>query len=251
MDLVRQPAVHPASPVRAGRIHAAVLATAKRGLANGAKAGPTAGGPAIGRRAAQQLAHRELSRSIYQPGIWQRILGWLSRLLAGAGGAIPGGWFGLVVLAVLAVLVISGLVLWVRPARWRRTAGHGALPDKVLSAQGHRANAERLAAANDYSGAIIERVRAIAAELEERGVVPARPGRTADELAAEAGHELPAQSRGLRQAMRLFDDVRYGDRVGTETGYQQVSQVDDDLRSARGMASSSPQPAFSGFGVPR
>lgn len=213
--------------------------------------GPAAGGPEIGRRAAQELARRELARSIYQPGIWQRIIDWLNRLLTGAGGAIPGGWFGLVVLAVVAVLAISGVVFWVRPAQGRRAGRYGVLPARRLSAQDHRGNAARLAAAGDYSGAIVERVRAIAAEMEERAIVPARPGRTAHELAAEAGRELPALSGDLRSATQLFDDVRYGDRIGTETGYQQVTRLDSELRSARATARSEPQPAIAGSGMPR
>jgi type II secretory pathway pseudopilin PulG len=212
---------------------------------------PAGGGPLIGRRAARELARRELARSIYQPGIWQRFLAWLSRLLNGAGSAVPGGWFGLVTLAVLAVLVVSGVIFWVRPVRSRRTSRSSALAGKLLRAQDHRRDAERRAAAGDYSGAIVERVRAIAAELEERGVVSARPGRTADELAAEAGRELPAHRSDLRGVMYLFDDVRYGDRDGTRAGYQQVSALDTDLRSARPTAGTQPQPAIAGSAVPR
>lgn len=216
-----------------------------------AMTGQAGGGPLIGRRAAQELARRELARSIYQPSIWQRIMAWLSRLLSGAGGAIPGGWFGLVTLAVLAVLVVSGVIFWTRPARSRRTSRSGVLPGRLLSAEDHRRNAEQRAAAGDYSGAIVERVRAIAAELEERGIVPARPGRTADELAAEAGRELPAQHGHLRTAMQLFDDIRYGDRDGTQAGYQQVSLADMELRSARPAAGAWPQPAIAGSAVPQ
>jgi hypothetical protein len=234
-----------------GRMHAARLAAARLHRAVAATAGPSPGGPQIGRRAAQQLARRELARSIYQPSIFQRIINWLQRLLNGAGGAIPGGWFGLVALAVLAVLVISGVIYWVRPARGRRGPSSALRPAMDFSARDHRARAERLAADGDFSGAIVERTRAIAAELEERGIVPARPGRTADELATEAGRELPDQAHGLRRAMHLFDDVLYGDRPGTEAGYQQVSLTDGELRSARPTASPGPQGTPAGFGVPR
>ncbi len=237
--------------VTADRMHISTLAAAKLNLAFALKAGPSPGGPLIGRRAAQQLARRELARSIYQPSIWQRIVNWLQRLLNGAGGAIPGGWFGLIALAVLAVLIISAVIFWVRPARGQRATRSAVLPTNALSAKDHRARAEQFAADGDYSGAIVERVRAIAAELEERGIVPARPGRTADELAAEAGRELPAQASGLSLAMHLFDDVRYGDRAGTEAGYLQVSLADGELRSARPMIGAGPQPTLAGFGMPR
>ena len=64
-------------------------------------------------------------------------------------------------------------------------------------------------------GAICERVRAIAAELDERGVLRPLTGRTADEFAAEAGQALPPYAADLRGAALLFDEVRYGQRVGS------------------------------------
>ncbi len=87
-----------------------------------------------------------------------------------------------------------------------------------LTAGDYRRAAERRADAGDYAGAIIERTRAIAVELETRGVLLPRPGRTASELAAEAAVSLPDHAAGLREAARLFDDVRYGDRPGTLAG---------------------------------
>lgn len=238
-------------------LHATTLAAARLGrLARGRVRSNSAGGPGpsgsqIGRRAAQELARRELARSIYRPSLWQRFIGWLTRLLNGAGRAIPGGWFGLIALAVLAALVISAVIFWTRPAKGGRTAGYGVLTEQALSAKDHRTKAEQLAAAGDFSKAIIERARAIAAELEERQIIPARPGRTAAELAAEAGAELPAQAHDLRRAMALFDDVRYGDRVGAQAGYQQVSDVDVGLRAARPMVTAGPRTAADGIGAPR
>ena len=84
------------------------------------------------------------------------------------------------------------------------------LDGERLTARDHRQNAERQAAAGDYTAAIIESVRAIAVDLEERGILPARVGRTADELAAEAsraaaGPGRRAQGRGAavrRRAVR-------------------------------------------------
>jgi hypothetical protein len=216
-----------------------------------ATSGPGGGSPLIGRRAAQQLARHELARSIYQPSIFERVLAWLGRLLNGADSAVPGGWFGLVTLAVLAVLVISGVVVWVRPARSRRVPGSGVLPDTRLRAADHRRIAEQRAAAGDFSMAIVERVRAIAAELDERDIVPARAGRTADELASEAGHELPAHRDGLRLATRLFDDIRYGDKEGTRTGYEQVTLTDNEVRTARLGAGGEAQQVLTGLAVPR
>jgi hypothetical protein len=90
-----------------------------------------------------------------------------------------------------------------------------------------------MAAAGDYTAAVIESVRAIALGLEERGVLAPRSGRTAVELAAEASGPLPGHADGLSQAARLFDDVRYGGRDGTAEGYQQMRDLDASLRAAR------------------
>ena len=102
-----------------------------------------------------------------------------------------------------------------------------------------------MAAAGDHAAAIIESVRAIAVELEERGVLPPRVGRTANEFAAEAAQPLPGHAAGLREAARLFDDVRYGERAGTAAGYQQVRELDVAIRAAKPLVSAVPTPAAS------
>jgi len=172
------------------------------------------GQPGIHRLPAQQLARRELARSIYRPSDWQRIVRaverWLNSVLGPLGPA-HGGWWTLIVIIVVVVLVFAAVLAWVGPARRsRRQRAAPVMAGGSLSAADHRRIAERLLAGGDVAGAIVERVRAIAVELESRGVLAARPGRTAAELAAEAASALPASTAGLRAAARQFDDVRYG-----------------------------------------
>jgi hypothetical protein len=204
------------------------------------------GRPLIGRRTGGRLARHELA----EISIWQRILDWLARLVSNAGTVVPGGWFGLIALAILAVLAVTAVIYWVRPATSRRAGAEPVLGGEPMSARDYRRAAERLAAAGDYSNAIVETVRAIAADLDERGVLRPRPGRTAGELAAEAGRELPSLAGDLRTVTRLFDDIRYGDKDGSLAGYQLVSRVADNVRTAR-PAAAAPEPALAGFGVPR
>ncbi len=204
------------------------------------------GGPLIGRRAARELARRELA----EVSFWERILRSITRLFNSAGGTVPPGWFGLIVLASLAVLVIIVVLFWVRPARAHRASADPVLTGKSRTAQDYRREAQRLAAARDYAGAIVDGVRAIAAELDERGILPPGPGRTADELAFEAGRELPALAADLLAVTRLFDDVRYGDKDGSMAGYELVTRVDADLRSAQ-VASQPAPPALTGIGAPQ
>jgi type II secretory pathway pseudopilin PulG len=192
-------------------------------------------GPGIHRIPAQRLARRELARSIYQPSFLARLdndlFGWLNRLSI---GPQKSGWWLLIVLIIVVVLVIAGVLYWIGPmGRSRRQRSGAVLAGTQLSAADYRREAERLADGGDYAGAIIQRMRAIAVELETRGVLLPRPGRTASELAAEAGGSLPGSAAGLHAAARLFDDVRYGDRAGTPAGYEQVRDLDESIRAAR------------------
>jgi Domain of unknown function (DUF4129) len=212
------------------------------GAAALASGGPGAG-PGIGRSAAQQLARRELSRAMYQPSLAQRLLSWLGRLGENVNVSVPGGWWALVTFIVAIVLVIAIVIFRIRPARSRRSGAGALLAGRPVSARDHRQRSERSVIAGDFSAAIIERVRAIAVELEERGILAPRPGRTADELAAEASRALGAHGRELTGAAQLFDDVMYGGRAGTQTGYQRVRELDASLQAARPVSSADLLPA--------
>jgi Domain of unknown function (DUF4129) len=207
-----------------------------------APAGGPGIGPGIGRRAAQQLARRELAKAIYQPSPFQRFLNWLGRLGSNVNVSVPGGWWALIALIVAVVLITATVIAWIRPGRSHRGGDGVLLQGRPLSARDHRLASERSAAAGDFSAAVIERVRAIAVELERSGVLAPRPGRTADELAAEASRPLAAHASELTAVMRLFDDVMYGGRDGTQAGYQRARDLDARLQVAR-PASSAGLPA--------
>ncbi len=192
--------------------------------------------PQIGRDPAQQLARRELARFIYQPSPQQRILHAISdlvqRLLGAARADFPGGWWALAAVAAAAALIVSVIFVRIRPSRARLAAG-AVLPAAGRSARHYRQEAQRLAATGDYAAAIVESMRAIAVELEERGLLAPRAGRTAGELAAEAAGPLPGSAAELSAAARLFDDVRYGEHPGSEAGYQRLRQLDDIILAVR------------------
>lgn len=202
----------------------------------------TFGAGPIGHDQARELARRELHKPIYhrdEPSflerIWQKISDWLHALLNGLNGAggTGGGWIGLVVLLVLLAIVVAAI--WWRVGRLRRDAAtrRALLPETRVTAAGHRDAAERHAAAGEWPQAIRERLRAIARDLEERAIVAPRPGRTADELAAEAGTALPGHAEAFAAGVRLFDDVWYGGRTGDAGGYRRMVELDDGLRAAR------------------
>jgi Domain of unknown function (DUF4129) len=185
-------------------------------------------GPWIGRRAGQRLARRELAKV----GFIERVLRWIGNLIGATGSVLPRGLFGLILLALLAAAAVVLVLTWARPGRAGRARGSSVLASQHLSARDYRHAAERLATGGRYGQAILERVRAIAAELNERAILQPRPGRTADELAFEASRELPGLAAQLRSATALFDDIAYGQRDGTQDGYQLVSQVDAQVQAA-------------------
>ncbi|MBG0828071.1 DUF4129 domain-containing protein [Planomonospora sp. ID67723] len=193
----------------------------------------------ITREAAQEAAARELAKSTYpKESWWDRLLegarDWLGDLIDSASG-VPGGWFSIILL----ILIILGVALPVlsmarRATRARTGDGGGELfggPSRTAAE--HRAVAEAHAAAGRWSEAIRERLRAIARDLEDRAVVERLPGRTADELAAEAARVLPGAAAELAEGARLFDDVTYGDLPGTAEGYRRMAALDELLRQAR------------------
>lgn len=201
-------------------------------------------GDPIGRDQARELARRELEKQIYHrddPSVVERILDkineWidsLTRTVSGAGQQSgTGGWIALAVIIVLLVLVAVAIM-------WRLGAVRGAaarkrtlLADEPMTAADYRAAAERHAAAGEWPEAIRERLRAVARGLEERVILEPRPGRTADELAVEAGAALPEVAAELTAAVRIFDDVWYGDRPGTAEGYALLTRLDERVQAAR------------------
>ncbi|WP_395104525.1 DUF4129 domain-containing protein [Actinomadura sp. SCN-SB] len=198
----------------------------------------------IGRDEARELARRELEKPIYhrdEPSwlerLLERVVDWLNELfgrrLVPDGQGAGGGWLSLLIILLLVAVAIA-LIAWLMRGRLNtRSRQEALLDEEPTTAKDHRAAAEEFAAAGDWPNAIRERLRALARDLEERAVLAPRPGRTADELAAEAGEALPALAGDLREGVRIFDDVWYGDRPGSADAYARVRDLDDKVRAAR------------------
>ncbi|EUA24352.1 hypothetical protein I552_3326 [Mycobacterium xenopi 3993] len=91
--------------------------------------------------------------------------------------------------------------------------------------------AEEFAAQGNWAAAIRHRLRAVARSLEEAGVLQPVPGRTANELARDAGACLPHLASEMSQAATAFNDVTYGERPGTPAAYRLVADLDEHLQS--------------------
>lgn len=204
----------------------------------------------IDRDAAHDAAQRELAKPIYpRPSLSDMIYNWIDELLyrlVAGGASIPGGWF---TVAVLLILLTVAVVVAVRIARRAMHTHRGEtsalFSGHELSAAAHRTTAQQFAAAGDWAPAIRHRLRAVARQLEENGVLNPVAGRTATELASAAGRALPSLITELGAAAEAFNDVTYGERPGLESQYRMIASLDDKLGShiSGGANDSSERPA--------
>ncbi len=199
----------------------------------------------IDRDTAHEAAQRELAKPIYpKASLTERFSEWLDDLLfriAQEGSKLPGGWFTIAVLLIILAVAIVVAVRIARRTMHTDRGGEQALFDShELTAAQHRATAERFAAEGNWASAIRHRLRAVARQLEEDGVLNPVPGRTATELAVDAGAALPDLGGELMQAATTFNDVTYGERPGTEPAYRMITVLDGHLRSRGGTSARTP-----------
>ncbi|HYZ68507.1 MAG TPA: DUF4129 domain-containing protein [Mycobacterium sp.] len=190
----------------------------------------------IDRDAAHEAAQHELAKPIYpKPSLIERLMDWIDELfykLAQGASSLPGGWLTLsVLLTLLAIAVVVAVRIARRTMRTNRGREYALFGEHELSAAEHRATAEQFAAVGNWSAAIRHRLRAVARQLEESSVLDPVPGRTATELARDAGRAIPPLAAELRGAADAFNDVTYGERPGTEAAYRMIADLDNHLRS--------------------
>jgi hypothetical protein len=195
----------------------------------------------VPRGPARDAARLELLDPAYHrhdPSIVQRVTDWLdeqvTRLFSHVGQAMAGDATGIVLLILLAVLAAAAL--WWRLGAPRREAGRATALFEARgprTADQHRAEAAAHAAAGDWQQAVREQMRALVRALEERALLDLRPGRTADEAAAEAGRVLPEHADRLAAAARTFDDIAYGERTADRAAYDGLAALDRALAATR------------------
>jgi hypothetical protein len=189
----------------------------------------------IDRDDAREAAQRELAKPIY-PRVSPKqqfidFVDMLLRQLVDKGAAVPGGWFTIsVLLIVLVVAMVAAIRIARRTLRTNR-GDHPLFGPTELSAAEHRAAAEHFAASGDWAAAIRHRLRAVARELEQTGVLDPVAGRTANELARDAGARLPGLAGELARVAETFNDVSYGELPAAAADYRIVTELDDHLRS--------------------
>jgi hypothetical protein len=195
----------------------------------------------VPRGPARDAARDELLNPAYHrhdPSLVQRAMSWLDeqigRLFGKDGESMAGGSTGAVLAVLLAAVVVAAV--WWRlgaPRREARTTAALFAHRGPRTAEQHRAEAAARAAAGDWPQAVREQMRALVRALEERTVLDVRPGRTADEAAAEAGRALPDHAAALTAAARTFDDIAYGDRTADRAAYEGLLALDRTLGATR------------------
>lgn len=194
----------------------------------------------IDRETARDAAEQELSKRIYkahEPGLVQRAIEWvidkLNELLGRASSVMPGGLPGLLLLVVLVVAVVVLLRVGLGPLRVQDLLSDRDPRARLRTADDHREQAAQAAAAGDFREAVRARFRAVIRELEQRGVLDERPGRTAGEIASEAAAAMPPIAAAMRRAADTFNEVWYGDRTATQAAYDRMVEVDDSVRRGK------------------
>jgi hypothetical protein len=215
-----------------------------------------ASGPPITRDGARDEARRELAKSIYddsEPDWVTQVFEWINRqvirlwnwLNPDTSGGI-GGFTGLGALAIVLVLVALVVVarLWLGPVRRSARRPHDEVDLHSTSSSSQlREEAEAFAGRGAYAEAVRSRLRAVVRMLEERGVLDPRPGRTAQEIAAEVGGLAPAAADALDAAVSVFGEIWYGGRAASEDSYATVVHADLALSKLRRRALSDDDPS--------
>jgi hypothetical protein len=190
----------------------------------------------ITRDGAAHAAHSELSKHIYQqarPSITQQVLGaiwrWLVKAYHRIIDATPGGAVGLlVIIAVLALVVVFVTRSGVSGRRRSSGASGLDLPADV-SSEKLRAEADAFASRGQWAEAVRARLRAVV-----RGLDP-RPGRTAAEVASEAGSARPEWRELLWKGALTFGEIWYGRRPATAADDAVLRELDTTLRRSRSL----------------
>lgn len=193
------------------------------------------------RDGARDAAREELSRREYadaQPPLVVRVVGralrWVGELLDDAAGAVPGGRVGLLLLLLLLLAFVAVVLARIGPLSRRGPVRSPLFAGSaVLTAAQHRELADRAARDGAFAEAVRERLRAVVRELEARGALDPRPGRTAGEVARDGGAAVPAVADDLSRAAVLFDEVWYGGRPADAASYAALVAVDERVRSSR------------------
>jgi hypothetical protein len=181
---------------------------------------------------ARDWLSRELSRPEYQESLLERFTRWFNGLLDAASRAAGQGGLSPVVALVLLVLLVTGIALALSRLRANpapATQDPALFSDPRQTAAEHRRRAHAALEQEQWGMVVVESVRALAAGLVERGLVPEQSDVTAHEISDRAATLFPSHQRRLEAASRVFDETRYGDRAADERRARDVLALEGEL----------------------
>lgn len=190
---------------------------------------------------ARQWIIEELSKPEYQaskPTWWdllsKAVWDWLKSLHFGGGDALQVPMLG-VLMVVIAAVIVGAFSIFGMPRLNRRSALVGSLfgVDEDRDSEALRRSAEAAAGQGEWTLAIEELFRALARVLMERVLVSTDPGTTARGFARRAGAVFPDHADRLTACAIVFDDVRYLGKLGTQSNYASLVELEKELRTAR------------------
>ncbi len=186
---------------------------------------------------ARDWLREELARPEYHESLLDRVVRWFGELLdrireasATLGGLDP------VSASVLLVLVV-GLLAWALSRLGRnpgvRAQGATVFASPRLDAAQHRVEAHQALEEGRWDDAVVASVRALAAGLVERALVPEQADVTVHELTGRAAALFPDLAERLEATGLVFDETRYGDRRATSEQARAAADLDREVgRSA-------------------
>jgi hypothetical protein len=203
-------------------------------------------------RQAREWLGQELSRPDYQESWVERFNRWLSDLLDKVSAATShAGQLNPVLAAAIAVALVGLCALALSRLRRNPTVqqhGGAVFAEVRESAQQHRQAAHQALDQGRWGDAVVESVRALAAGLVERGLVPEQADVTVHELTENAAALYPGLGSRLRQTGVAFDETKYGDRPADEDRAVAAVALEDEVSRRRPEQSGSRPPVSA---VPR
>jgi len=189
---------------------------------------------------ARRWAVEELSKSEYRSaepgwldGLWRGFLEWLDSLDGPSG--VEGNMAAPLTGVVIAVLIAAAIIV-ARPrlnARNKEAQEVFDDDDTSVSASDYRGSAAAAAAQGYWSAAVVQCFRGLVRGAEDRNILDARPGRTADEVARDLAGVFVPEARRLDWAARTFDRIRYGHGSAGREDYEAMVALDASLRSLK------------------
>ncbi|TLM86808.1 DUF4129 domain-containing protein [Pseudarthrobacter sp. NamE5] len=194
------------------------------------------------RWAAEELAkpeYREAAPSWLQ-SLWEDFADWLQSLEgpAEAGSTLPSPVIGIVIAVVIAAAVIIAKPRLNPKARQPQEVFD---PDSALTPGDYRRRAEGSAVAGKWGDAVVDRFRALVRSAEDRTILDAQPGRTADEVARDLAIPFSGEGQRLHRAAATFDAVRYGNWSAGPGDYDMMATLDAALEALKPVHSSGQQ----------